>query len=173
VLSAAPGTPGAAGAPLAQFQGEALVAGDDVQARQLRSGPWPFVAAFCAAGWLATSLWWWRSRRMLEPRPAEPPRSSPKALLAACRTNDAAAARRELLAWVRGQGFRGPLAAWLRSIGSAELTQAVDELEAALYRAGAEADAWNGGRLAAAIEALDAGTSGGKEPDGLPALYPG
>ncbi len=136
-------------------------------------GAWPWIAAFCATGWLATSLWWWLSRRRGQARAqAVPPatRQTPRALLQACRANDAPAARRELLAWVRGQGHTTSLANWLRDEGSDELNAAVSELEAALYGT-AHAASWQGAALAAAIEAWES-SRGERDPGSrLPELY--
>ena len=137
-------------------------------------GAWPWIAAFCATGWLATSLWWWLSRRRASPRtqaPAALRRESPKALLQACRSNDAQAARRELLAWVRGQGHTASLANWLRDEGSAELNAAVSELEAALYGSAGSAP-WQGAALADAIEKWERGRSERDAGSRLPELYP-
>ncbi|MEL7047268.1 MAG: hypothetical protein AAGL66_19975, partial [Pseudomonadota bacterium] len=138
---------------------------------------WRWISAFCALGWIVTSLGWWRSRKN-PTREAPTERKSPQALLRACRGGDASQARRELLAWLRGQAYPGSLAGWLREQESPELSSAVDELEAALYRDGAISEneeagsqAWDGSRLAAAIEKL--GTRrGATGPDDLPALYP-
>jgi hypothetical protein len=142
---------------------------------ETRSGIWPWVAAFCAAGWLVTSLWWWRAgrTRSREGAGAPAPRRSPRALLAACRAGDAATARRELLAWIQAKDAGATLAGWLRKKGDPALQQAVDDLEAALYRDGAgDSESWDGHPLAATIERLEAEQDGGEERDGLPRLYP-
>ncbi|MEE4278374.1 MAG: BatD family protein [Halieaceae bacterium] len=142
-----------------------------------RAGAWPWIAAVCALGWLLTSFGWWRSRGQsasTPPTSGVTERRSPRALLQACRSGDAALARRELLAWLRGQGHRGPLSSWLRQQNSAALNQAVDGLEAALYRAGDDdTRRWDGSALAAAIESLEASPRRDEGDSGLPALYPG
>ncbi len=145
----------------------------DAPAAAPSPGPWPWLSAVLALGWIFTSLGWWRSRQVpVSTAPME--RKSPQALLRACRAGDAPRARQELLAWLRGQSYPGPLASWLREQNSPELTGAVDELEAVLYRGegdGAGAGGWNGSRLAAAIQEL--GSSPDRDrPDDLPALYP-
>lgn len=172
VLANAP----AGSSPVAEDSPAAVTA---PEVAELHAGAWPWVAALCATGWLLTSLWWWRSRSRggALKRPSVHERRSPRALLAACRSNDAAAARRELLAWLRGQGYRGTLAAWLRETGSPALSQAVEELEAALYSSAAGPGAprgWQGEPLARAIAALSAHGEGEAEATGdLPALYLG
>jgi len=136
-------------------------------------GAWPWIAAFCAAGWLATSLWWWFSRRRSgNGAQAAPPvtRETPKALLNACRSNDAPTARRELLAWVRGRGHTASLAHWLRDEGSSELNAAVSDLEAALYGT-ADESSWNGAALAEAVEAWESKRAERGTGNALPDLY--
>ncbi|MEM9759443.1 MAG: BatD family protein [Pseudomonadota bacterium] len=141
------------------------------------SSAWRWISMFCALGWIITSLGWWRSRQTPAPvRDAPAQRKSPQALLRACRSGDPAQARQELLAWLRGQAYPGPLASWLREQDSPELSNAVDELEAALYRGRGDrgeagAGEWDGSRLAAAIETLG-GRRAKPVPDDLPALYP-
>jgi hypothetical protein len=132
-------------------------------------GIWPWVAAFCATGWLLTTLWFARRRAPRETPRDLPARSSPTALLQACRANDAPRARQELHAWLRGQKYRGTLASWLRAQNSPELVTAVDDLEAALYSE--RAGTWNGVALQRAIEGLDAGSAARSEDSALPALY--
>lgn len=149
-------------------------------------GPWPWIAAGCALGWLLSGLGWWRSRarsagdprRLHAPRPTA--RADLKALLAACKADDARLARRELQTWVRGlrgQGRAPTLLAWAEGTGSDALREAVQDLETALYR-GAQASAWQGGALAEALRAL--GTTSGdsrqgarREDPALPPLYLG
>jgi len=136
-----------------------------------RSGAWPWIAGFCAAGWLATSLWWWLSRRRGQVQSEPPaPRRTPAALLKACRANDAPATRRELLAWVRDQGHTRSLANWLRDEGSEDLNAAVSELEAALYGS-ADVTSWQGAALADAIEAWERGRDRQDADSPLPDLY--
>ena len=149
-------------------------------------GPWPWIAAGCALGWLLSGLGWWRSkarspgdpRRLNARRPTA--RADLKALLAACKADDARLARRELQTWVhglRGQGRAQTLLAWAEGTGSDALREAVQGLETALYR-GAQAGAWHGGALAEALRAL--GTASGdsrqgarREDSALPPLYLG
>lgn len=133
-------------------------------------GAWPWIAAFCALGWVATSVWWWLSRRRTAQ--TEPPatRQTSSALVKACRSNDAPAARRELLAWLRGQGRTAGLANWLRDEGSEDLNAAVSELEAALY-GNADGPSWQGERLAGAIEAWEKGGTRRDSSTPLPDLY--
>ena len=147
-------------------------------------GLWPWIAAGCALGWLLSSLGWWRSkarspgdpRRLNAPRPSA--RADLKALLAACKADDARLARRELQTWVRGlrgQGRAQTLLAWAEGTGSDALREAVQELETALYR-GAQAGAWHGGALAEALRALEAASGkprkgARREDSALPPLY--
>lgn len=149
-------------------------------------GLWPWIAAGCALGWLLSSLGWWRSktrspgdpRRLSAPRPTA--RADLKALLTACKADDARLARRELQTWVRGlrgQGRAQTLLAWAEGTGSDALRKAVQDLETALYR-GAQAGAWHGGALAEALRALRAASGerrkGARSEDSaLPPLYLG
>jgi len=143
---------------------------------QADPGPWPWISAFCALGWGLTSLWFWRRRQSPEATPPVVERESPRALLKACAANDPATAHRELLAWIQGQGYRRGLTRWVRDQESPELELAVNELEAALYGAGAQATggAWEGTGLSRALENLRGrqGTDG-RGSSALPVLYPG
>lgn len=170
VLPDAP-APGGTASPAAQDAAPTTAA--PVPVVENVPGAWPWIAALCAAGWLATSLFWWRSRRRARaPAQADPAavRKTPKALLQACRSDDAPAARRELLAWVRGQGHSASLANWLRDEGGEELNAAVSELEAALYGHAAGAP-WRGAALAAAIERWERGRGERDAGTRLPELY--
>lgn len=164
--ASAPGTPTpAARTPVAPAAGLSL---------------WPWMAACCALGWLLTSLGWWRSKAHSPggPRTAHVPptaRAGLKPLLAACKANEARRARRELQTWVRGQGRAQTLLAWAEDTGSGALREAVQDLEAALYR-GDKAGAWHGGALAEALRALGADSGdprrGPRDGDSaLPPLY--
>ena len=138
-------------------------------------GPWPWLAAICAAGWLVTSVLLWRRSRAPAPRPRPGTTSATAArnrLLAACAGNDPAQALRHLRQWLREQGHRAPPVGWAEAQGDPELLAAVEELEAALYAAGAPAQDWDGARLARALRGLPASSARREAlPEALPPLY--
>ena len=134
------------------------------------AGAWPWIAAFCALGWLLTSLWFLRRKPSSETRPDVVERASSVALRKACRANDARLARRELHAWLRGQQYAGTLTSWLREQNSDELDAAIHDLESALFGAGAGAKNWDGSALLRALDSIDKAAATPEEQD-LPALY--
>ncbi|WP_439102424.1 BatD family protein [Congregibacter sp.] len=144
---------------------------------------WPWVTAFCAGGWLITTLLWWRRGQ----RPAQVSvktstmEPDPPKLLDACKRNDAPLAREALRIWLRNQGHRGSMETWLREQDSAPLRAAVQELERCLYRdtakSGGEtaqdgaASQWNGSDLATAIGSLPKESKRRRNESALPQLY--
>jgi BatD DUF11 like domain len=183
---------GAAQAPLPADTRSSPLSGSPPQAvhlarsRSWRDSAWAWVSAGLALAWAATLLAWLRLHRRMatatgkhrsEARPQS--RSGPslpdarEAFLAACRCNDAAGARRHLLAWVR-VASAGPAAAGLnalaRQLGDARLARLVRELDRACY-AGAP---WSGDALAAGLSELPfprQGRGRGADP-ALAPLYP-
>jgi len=142
---------------------------------------WPAVGALLAAGWLATVLAWWWSRRAGRGAAAAARAAAPKPkggkplrdLDAACRANDADAARRALLLWAE-QRFPDSPPRSLGALAAAlpdEPGREVLDLEAHLY--GAAHGAWDGSGLRGLLRAFDADSGAGaaiKEDPLLP-LY--
>lgn len=127
--------------------------------------PWKWVSLGFGLLWLATLGAWLatRRRRPLVPATAaaapEDSRSSASAsqarsaFQAACRANDAPAARRNLLLWANAK-WRGPRIAGLKGLakllGNAETTKLLNALDRACYAEGA----WDGTALAKALPEL-------------------
>lgn len=145
--------------------------------------PWPWISLGLGLLWLVTLAAWWWARRVA-PRPlatladvaaAVDPiatGAARKAFRQACRDNDAAAARRHLLAWSRANWPRDPpagLNALARRLPDPVLADLLRQLDRACY-AGGE---WRGQRLADALVNLPGErkkTEGKTEP--LAGLYP-
>ena len=135
------------------------------------AGPWPWIAAACALGWLLTTLLLLRRRSAPSPsqRDESKPRTKPKELLRACASNDALRAEQELRLWLQGRGHNGTVESWVQQQNSPLLEEAVNALLQARY--GARSTPWDGSVLAEAIRGLDAPTPG-EERGALPPLYP-
>lgn len=141
---------------------------------------WPAVSALLAAGWLLTALAWWWSRRV--PRPAGGRRAAEaktkggrplRDLDAACRGNDADAARRALLLWAEQRFPDSPprsLGALAAALPDAPAREVLD-LEAHLY--GAAPGAWDGAGLRGVLRAFDtdSGAAASVKEDPLLPLY--
>ncbi|HEX5045895.1 MAG TPA: BatD family protein [Gammaproteobacteria bacterium] len=141
---------------------------------------WPAVSAVLAAGWLLTALAWWWSRRVARPagaaRAADAKAKGGKPLRdldAACRTNDADAARRALLLWAEQRFPDSPprsLGALAAALPEAPAREVLD-LEAHLY--GAAPGDWDGGGLRGVLRAFetDSGAGAAVKEDPLLPLY--
>lgn len=130
------------------------------------SSLWLYVALAIAALWLLT-LWQLivarqalrRTRRA--PAPASPAAQIPgeadsyRALVAACRANNASATGRALFAWgiARYPGCR-TLRDIANASGHAGLRQEIAAMEASLFSPEGSADAWDGGGLLAAVDEI-------------------
>ncbi len=137
---------------------------------------WPAIAIACALGWLLTGSLLWREKRRGSPgasasKDAVAPSATLKAVLNACAKNDAPNARQALGRWVSSEFPGQHLGQWLADQGSEDLTNAVNELDRALYASGADKQ-WNGAALASALKALPPASSrAGNSGSALPALY--
>ena len=130
---------------------------------------WQSLAVVFATLWLATVFLFWR-RRPLPPAQEQPdPRAvgnearAFKQLQAACASDSAASARVALIDWARSVlGADRPMRTTdiARQFGDPTLTQAIADLQEALYRRGA--NPWRGTDLAAAVTALRRQQPGGK-----------
>lgn len=130
---------------------------------------WQSLAVVFATLWLATVFLLWRRRPVSTPQAEPDPRAAGsetrafKHLQAACASDSAAAARVALIDWARTVlGADRPIrtADIARQFGDPTLTQAIADLEEALYRRGA--NPWRGTELAAAVTALRRQQPGGK-----------
>jgi len=127
--------------------------------------PWKWVSFGFGLLWLATLGAWFATHRRRPPAPAtataspEDSHSSAtasqarSAFQAACRANDAPAARRNLLLWANAK-WRGPrihgLKALAKLLGNAETTKLLNALDRACYGEGP----WDGTALANALPDL-------------------
>lgn len=140
------------------------------------NGVWPWIAAFCALGWVLTSiLWWRRPAAPSAPKQAKVPGAAATApkLFDACKQNNPGLAREALRSWVLQQGHVGSIEAWLRQQNSDALSNAVQDLERYLYQRDSDVQTgdWTGKALADAVRGL-AKTSPVKTNDrALPELY--
>ncbi|MFK8042577.1 BatD family protein [Congregibacter sp.] len=146
------------------------------------SNLWPWIAAFCASGWIVTSFLWWRRGPRVETQasPEAVVSKTPPKLFDACKANDPVLARESLRLWLHDQGYSGPINDWLLQQDSAALTTAVHELERCLYREELEnsddgVDAatpqWNGSALARAVRELPKSVTKRPASSALPELY--
>ncbi len=145
--------------------------------------PWAWISGGLAALWVATlGGWLWSQRRLRarkprsapapsarQPTPADPSKAQ-AAFRAACANDDAAGARRHLLAWAQAVWGAPPaglnaLAAALGQSGAAEL---VRELDRACYGGGE----WHGQPLAAVLTELPPRDHKPRRDRGLAPLYP-
>ena len=145
------------------------------------SGPWPWISAALATGWLLTLvIWWWRVRGpQVDGSEATPnttksqsAAATRKRFLAACKANDATSAHQSLLAWAAIHWRHDPprgLDALAKRLPEKEAREALAELNRALYMEGGQ---WKGERLAKCLHRLprlDAITS--KNTAVIPPLY--
>lgn len=147
-----------------------------------RNAPlWQAVAAVLALLWIATLVAWRRAR--VAPGAGGVPRAQPDdsgeppaTLRAACRADDAAAARAALLDWGAGRWPARPprsLPALARRLADPALRAELEALDAALYGEGREP--WKGAALwrhARRGLGVPASAAGPEETDELPVLYP-
>jgi hypothetical protein len=141
---------------------------------------WIGASALCAAGWTATLLLWWASRRRasghVDRRTAigsADAGAARRELRAACERDDSTAARRALVAWARARwGGTGSHAFnALRSAAGPALAREIERLERALY--GAQATTWSGRALWDAFVAeVPAKDTGRATPEPLAPLHP-
>jgi hypothetical protein len=144
-------------------------------------GPWPWISAALAIGWLVTLMFWWAKARGVRYRtPETRPLSKPVAadtartqFHAACRSGDAITARRMLLAWAAahwpGDPPRG-LEALAQRLGEPAAQEALAGLNRALYK---EDGTWNGASLSKCLQQLPKQDSGKTTArDVLAPLYP-
>lgn len=145
-------------------------------------GPWPWISAVLAIGWLVTLVFWWvRSRGVQHPLAGTPPpavqsvaaKTARKEFLAACQAGDAVTARRTLLAWVAAHWPTDPpggLETLAQRLHDPEAGEALAELNRALYKEGGQ---WNGTRLAKCLQRLPEPEAGDSNTRAVLApLYP-
>lgn len=162
VITPAPGSPAPA-VPAPAVPVTRPAAPQAVHAQPASSSPWQWVSLGLGVLWLGTVGGWILSRRNPTPplpRPKEPslPPLTPasharSAFLAACRNDDAPAARRHLLAWATATWGSTPsgLSAIATRLDDLEIAALLRELDRACF---AEDRTWSGAALAAALTAL-------------------
>lgn len=129
-------------------------------------GPWPWVSLGFGVLWIATLIGWLRSRRRRTSaaaapthagQPASPDKSSARAAFqAACRANDAGAARRNLLVWANA-ALPGPRVAGLGELAKRLKDPQIAAVLRALDRGCYAGDPWDGSALATALNTLRPG----------------
>jgi hypothetical protein len=130
------------------------------------SNPWPWISLALGLLWVGTLIAWLTSRK--RPGPAQPvPRTgSPtptvdasrarSAFQAACRANDALAARRNLISWANARSPGAQIAgltALAKQIEDSNTVALLRELDRACYAGGT----WDSTALAAALQELNLG----------------
>ncbi|WP_348758298.1 BatD family protein [Candidatus Methylocalor cossyra] len=139
------------------------------------AGPWFWLALGLGAGWLATGLAWWFSRRSPPPHPAPAGTVSERSLVMAveraCRADDPLAARQALWAWAARQWPDSPTggAEELKRLGDGELGRELERLDRALY--GRDAQPWQGEALWLKFRAQVAAGAAGDTAAELEPLY--
>jgi hypothetical protein len=138
-----------------------------------KAGPWPWIAAGLTVAWLLTLAFWLRERRLRQagrratlPGQTTPAKPDAAAVRRACRSGDAAAARRALLDWGRVAWPQSPpwgLGELAQRLGDEAAGAALGELDAELYAP--TGGGWDG---AEAWERL--GNALRRPADGRPAL---
>jgi hypothetical protein len=166
--SISPQSPPATSAPTPAKSPLANSGGTNTQPRVPSAGygPWAWVSLGLGILWVATLIGWLMSRRRAapaatnSPRAGEPPAADKSgaraAFHAACQSNDAGAARRNLLLWANAV-LPAP-----RIVGLSDLAKRIDDpqletLLRALDRGCYAGDPWDGAALAAAIPKLVVG----------------
>jgi hypothetical protein len=145
--------------------GASNAAGTSAPAEEM---PWRWIALGLAVLWLATLAAWFGSKWLVSKKRSSSPSASQDemsgasgsaaqaraAFLAACRRNDALAARRALLAWARAKAPDAPpagLNALAKQIDDSALAAQVRDLDRACYAG----ETWHGGEaLAQALTEL-------------------
>ncbi|MDX1733041.1 MAG: BatD family protein [Halioglobus sp.] len=179
-VAAAPLDSSTAAPPLAVEVDAASVAAPGLE--RTSALPWQIVSALSSLGWLLTLaylVWLQRGGKSGRATAASAEqvgeRRRFKALLAACRANDAAATRQALIAWAQARSADAALvslqavAAWA---GDSELRAELETLDNTLYGDGQPG--WDGSALGRKLEQLRDRKRGadGAGPDTL-TLYPG
>lgn len=145
-------------------------------------GPWPWISAVLATGWLLTLVfWWWRARGARHSGPGTPStavqpaaaNAARKEFLAACKAGDAITARRTLLAWAAAHWPDDPprgLEALAQRLPDRAAREALADLNCVLYK---DVGPWNGTRLAQSLQQLPKQDSrAGNSKAVLAPLYP-
>jgi hypothetical protein len=138
-------------------------AGTDQHGAPAGTTPWPWITLAFGLLWVGTLVAWFISNKRSSGRRPPPPVSGAApaadasrargAFQAACRANDALAARRNLIAWANATAPNeriAGLAALSKRIDDANTVRLLRDLDRACYVGGT----WDGGALAAALEKL-------------------
>jgi hypothetical protein len=136
--------------------------GNDNRNTPAGASPWPWISLALGLLWVGTVVAWLISRRRpsrqtpLTPGGAIPTAGASRArsaFQAACRANDALAARRNLIAWVNAQAPTeriAGLSALSKRVEDSNTARLLRDLDRACYVGGN----WDGAALAAALEKL-------------------
>ncbi|RMG57926.1 MAG: protein BatD [Gammaproteobacteria bacterium] len=150
----------------------ALAAVPDIKAK----GPWPWISAALATGWLLTLLAWLRSRKRTggKAEPASPPSGVPDSseVKRACRDRDWRRLRNALMAWGRSRWPQDPPHD-LYTLGArcgAPLASVLEEINR--LEATGEDREWPCKALLEAFRACKKQNAQGNGGTGLPPLYP-
>jgi hypothetical protein len=145
---------------------------------------WPWLSLLFALLWLITLALWWRGNREAKrmsqlsqtgvERVEEARAAKARArYLAACRSNDARAARRHLLAWAAAHWPDDPprgLDALAQRLPDSRIREPLRELDRILYRG--EIQSWDGNTLAQRLSKLPRLVPDPLDKTPLPDLYP-
>jgi hypothetical protein len=158
VLPAALVPPAPAVPPAAPVPGDSSTSAPVVPAQE---GVWKPLAMALAVVWLLTlPAVWWLGRKSAGGVASAPgngtdrePGDALRSLRAACRANDAPAARRALQRWLaeQGAGKGASILEFAATVDSQHLRSCLNELDALGFRSGAT-DAWDGAALWAAFD---------------------
>ena len=121
---------------------------------------WPTIAVVSTMGWLLTLIYLWRSRRSIQTRHSDehdsvPEKQTFKALLAACRQEDALAVRSAMIAWSATLFPDTPphsLEQVSTRFADGELAAQLDALDSGLF--GSTQMTWSGAAVAARAKQL-------------------
>ncbi len=159
--AAAPATPAAPVVP--KLPATAVPAAATPASHTTSPGPWPWISAVLAGGWLFTlACWWWRARggraavpgeRAAGSQPGDAGRARQR-FHAACRDGDPTRAHRALLDWAAAHWPHDPprgLQALARRLDDPATRAALADLDRAIYT---PAISWDGAPLAGRLKAL-------------------
>jgi len=144
-------------------------------------GVWPGISLLFAVLWLSTLGAWWYGRRhhlarvevpVVEGTVREDASRARSQFRMACRNNDPQAARRSLLEWAASRWPDEPpvgLDDLARRLGDPRITDALADLDRALYRSSAAR--WDGRALTAVLKDLPMPPRAKRDHTSLPDLY--
>ena len=145
---------------------------------------WQLVAAFFAIAWLITLALWWQLKQTIAPGEIVEPNKSDvnlsekqafKALTKVCRNNDMANTRSALVIWGRSYWPEHDIQSLQdiqRQSHHPSLSNALSQLDNALYGNADDSSGWNGESILSVIKLVrESDKKNGGKPQGLPPLY--